>query len=212
MAFPLSLHFLIALQLVILLHNTEQLLKTPPEIIAFKQVERARAIDCNWVWWEQRENAWSVGKKCRSCSCAPNAACLFGANVSEETSIFALMMDLKGGIENVVEIWWDLIIPLCLCCPVAHLKAPVFQMNTVTSALISGVIILGVMSVCFFIFSLTLLKGKSTPVSTLSGVRNPAFNWAPEPSSLQTHSRQCSARGKLQTWLDVCACSHFTGE
>ncbi|KAM7398662.1 hypothetical protein PAMA_006526 [Pampus argenteus] len=58
----------------------------------------------------------------------------------------------------------------------ANLKAPVFQMNTVTSALISGMIILGVMSVCFFIFSLTLLKGKSAPVSTLSGVRNPAFN------------------------------------
>ncbi|KAF1379012.1 hypothetical protein PFLUV_G00196660 [Perca fluviatilis] len=58
----------------------------------------------------------------------------------------------------------------------AHLKAPVFQMNTVTSALISGVIILGVMSVCFFIFSLTLLKGKGTPVNTLSVLRNPAFN------------------------------------
>ncbi|XP_078122193.1 zona pellucida-like domain-containing protein 1a isoform X2 [Sander vitreus] len=58
----------------------------------------------------------------------------------------------------------------------ANLKAPVFQMNTVTSALISGVIILGVMSVCFFIFSLTLLKGKSAPVNTLSGLRNPAFN------------------------------------
>ncbi|KAI9516418.1 Zona pellucida-like domain-containing protein 1 [Dissostichus eleginoides] len=58
----------------------------------------------------------------------------------------------------------------------AHLKAPVFQMNTVTSALISGVIILGAISVCFFIFSLTLLKGKSTPISSLSGVRNPAFN------------------------------------
>ncbi|KAK5918763.1 hypothetical protein CgunFtcFv8_003498 [Champsocephalus gunnari] len=58
----------------------------------------------------------------------------------------------------------------------AHLKAPAFQMNTVTSALISGVIILGAISVCFFIFSLTLLKGKSTPISSLSGVRNPAFN------------------------------------
>ncbi|TMS14613.1 Zona pellucida-like domain-containing protein 1 [Larimichthys crocea] len=58
----------------------------------------------------------------------------------------------------------------------AHLKAPAFQMNTVTSALISGMIILGVMSVCFFIFSLTLLKGKGAPVSSLSGARNPAFN------------------------------------
>lgn len=58
----------------------------------------------------------------------------------------------------------------------AQLKAPEFQMSTITSALISGVIILGVMSVCFFIFSLTLLKGKSTQLSNLSGVRNPAFN------------------------------------
>uniref|UniRef100_A0A3Q1IQA4 Zona pellucida-like domain-containing protein 1 n=1 Tax=Anabas testudineus TaxID=64144 RepID=A0A3Q1IQA4_ANATE len=58
----------------------------------------------------------------------------------------------------------------------AHLKAPAFQMNTVTSVLISGVIILGVMSACFFIFSLTLLKGKSAPVSTLSAAHNPAFS------------------------------------
>lgn len=87
---------------------------------------------------------------------------------------------------------------VCVCAALAHLKAPVFQMNTVTSALISGVIILGVMSVCFFIFSLTILKGKSTPVSSLSGVRNPAFNWAPEHNSPQTllQNRQCWARGK----------------
>ncbi|XP_078142911.1 zona pellucida-like domain-containing protein 1a isoform X1 [Centroberyx gerrardi] len=58
----------------------------------------------------------------------------------------------------------------------AQLNAPVFRMNTVTSALISGVIILGVVSVCFFVFSLTLLKGKSAPANALSGVRNPAFN------------------------------------
>lgn len=45
--------------------------------------------------------AVSVEKKCRSCSCVPNAACLvallhsglFDANVSEEIDIFALMMD-----------------------------------------------------------------------------------------------------------------------
>lgn len=49
-------------------------------------------------------------------------------------------------------------------------------MNTVTSALISGVIILGVMSVCFFIFSLSLLKGKRAPGRSVSGVRNPAFS------------------------------------
>ncbi|XP_070773922.1 zona pellucida-like domain-containing protein 1a [Enoplosus armatus] len=59
----------------------------------------------------------------------------------------------------------------------AHPKAPMFQMNTVTSALISGVIILGVMSTCFFVFSLTLLKGKGAPAGALSGgVRNPAFS------------------------------------
>ncbi|KAG7265708.1 hypothetical protein CRUP_031872 [Coryphaenoides rupestris] len=53
---------------------------------------------------------------------------------------------------------------------------PAFRMNAVTSALLSGVIILGVVSVCFFVLSLTLLKGKSVPASIMSGVRNPAFN------------------------------------
>uniref|UniRef100_A0A3Q3GFM7 Zona pellucida-like domain-containing protein 1 n=1 Tax=Kryptolebias marmoratus TaxID=37003 RepID=A0A3Q3GFM7_KRYMA len=57
-----------------------------------------------------------------------------------------------------------------------NLKTPEFQMNTVTSVLISGVIILGVISVCFFIFSLTLLKGKTFPVTSVSGVHNPTFN------------------------------------
>lgn len=71
---------------------------------------------------------------------------------------------------------WRIWLFIFACTALAHLKAPVFQMNTVTSALISGVIILGIMSVCFFIFSLTLLKGKSAPVGTLSGIRNPAFN------------------------------------
>uniref|UniRef100_A0A3Q3VYE5 Zona pellucida-like domain-containing protein 1 n=1 Tax=Mola mola TaxID=94237 RepID=A0A3Q3VYE5_MOLML len=69
---------------------------------------------------------------------------------------------------------------------VSRVKSPVFQMNTMTSALISGVVILGVMSVCFFIFSLTLMKGKSSPVSSLSGVHNPGLNWETEHNSLPT--------------------------
>lgn len=91
---------------------------------------------------------------------------------------------------------------LCACATLAHLKAPAFQMNTVTSVLISGVIILGVMSACFFIFSLTLLKGKSAPVSTLSAAHNPAFSWA------QCHCRHSLATTMLIEWktADVCAC------
>lgn len=57
-----------------------------------------------------------------------------------------------------------------------QMKTPAFQMNTVTSALLSGVVILGVTSVCFFIFSLSLLKGKRAPVRSASGVHNPAFS------------------------------------
>nr|XP_060626666.1 zona pellucida-like domain-containing protein 1 [Anolis sagrei ordinatus] len=52
-----------------------------------------------------------------------------------------------------------------------------FQLNSVTSALISGIVILGIMSTVFLIFSLLLLHRKwpsSSPV--LSGVRNPVFN------------------------------------
>ncbi|KAJ8275967.1 hypothetical protein COCON_G00077190 [Conger conger] len=58
----------------------------------------------------------------------------------------------------------------------AQLNGPAFRLNSVTSALISGIIILGVMSLCFFVFSLTLLRGKRASPSSLSGVRNPAFN------------------------------------
>ncbi|KAL0993698.1 hypothetical protein UPYG_G00111990 [Umbra pygmaea] len=58
----------------------------------------------------------------------------------------------------------------------AQLNSPVFRMNTVTSALISGIIILGVMSMCFFIFSLTLLKGSRAPPAIMPGAHNSAFN------------------------------------
>uniref|UniRef100_A0A670INS5 Zona pellucida-like domain-containing protein 1 n=1 Tax=Podarcis muralis TaxID=64176 RepID=A0A670INS5_PODMU len=52
-----------------------------------------------------------------------------------------------------------------------------FQLNSVTSALISGVVILGIMSTFFFIFSLTLLHRKwSSSSLVLNGVRNPVFN------------------------------------
>uniref|UniRef100_A0A1A8CIK3 Zona pellucida-like domain containing 1 n=1 Tax=Nothobranchius kadleci TaxID=1051664 RepID=A0A1A8CIK3_NOTKA len=56
------------------------------------------------------------------------------------------------------------------------MKTSEFQMNTTTSLLISGVIVLGVISICFFIFSLTLHKCKSSPVSSRSGVHNPVFD------------------------------------
>ncbi|XP_048350505.1 zona pellucida-like domain-containing protein 1 [Sphaerodactylus townsendi] len=52
-----------------------------------------------------------------------------------------------------------------------------FQMNSVTSALISGVVILGIISIMFLVFSLTLLHRKlsgSSPI--LNGVQNPVFN------------------------------------
>ncbi|MEQ2303889.1 Zona pellucida-like domain-containing protein 1 [Ameca splendens] len=58
----------------------------------------------------------------------------------------------------------------------ALLNAPEFQMNTVTSILISGVIILGVISICFFLFSLMLLKGRSSSATSVSDVQNAAFN------------------------------------
>lgn len=84
------------------------------------------------------------------------------------------MVNVSTPIEELV--YEHICLFLCAYAVLAHLKAPVFQMNTVTSTLISGVIILGVMSICFFIFSLTLLKGKSAPVSSLSATHNPAFS------------------------------------
>ncbi|XP_073526559.1 zona pellucida-like domain-containing protein 1 [Phyllobates terribilis] len=51
-----------------------------------------------------------------------------------------------------------------------------FQMNSITSALISGVVILGVTSIGFFIISLALLNRNKKNSLVLCGVRNPAFN------------------------------------
>lgn len=58
----------------------------------------------------------------------------------------------------------------------AHLNSPPFKMNSVTSVLISAIAILAVMSMCFFILSLSLLRRKSTPPTPLSGTHNPAFS------------------------------------
>ncbi|XP_056323176.1 zona pellucida-like domain-containing protein 1a [Danio aesculapii] len=58
----------------------------------------------------------------------------------------------------------------------AQLNGPPFKMNSVTSALISAIAILAVMSMCFFILSMSLLRGKQMPATPLSGSHNPAFS------------------------------------
>ncbi|KFV42544.1 Zona pellucida-like domain-containing protein 1, partial [Tyto alba] len=58
----------------------------------------------------------------------------------------------------------------------SHPNGPPFQLNAVTSALISGIVILGITSVFFFVCSLTLLHRKWPSSSVLSGIRNPVFN------------------------------------
>uniref|UniRef100_K7GAS7 Zona pellucida-like domain-containing protein 1 n=1 Tax=Pelodiscus sinensis TaxID=13735 RepID=K7GAS7_PELSI len=58
----------------------------------------------------------------------------------------------------------------------AHPNGPPFQLNSVTSALISGIVILGTMSVFFFACSLTLLRRKWSSSSVLGGIQNLAFN------------------------------------
>ncbi|NXQ16515.1 ZPLD1 protein, partial [Peucedramus taeniatus] len=57
-----------------------------------------------------------------------------------------------------------------------HPNGPPFQMNTVTSALISGIVVLGISSIFFFVCSLTLLHRNWPNSSVLSGIRNPVFN------------------------------------
>ncbi|NXL44066.1 ZPLD1 protein, partial [Podilymbus podiceps] len=58
----------------------------------------------------------------------------------------------------------------------SHTNGPPFQLNSVTSTLISGVVILGITSIFFFLCSLTLLHRKWPNSSVLSGIRNPVFN------------------------------------
>ncbi|GAB0177743.1 zona pellucida-like domain-containing protein 1 [Grus japonensis] len=58
----------------------------------------------------------------------------------------------------------------------AHTNGPPFQLNSVTSTLISGVVILGITSIFFFVCSLTLLHRRWPNSSVLSGIRNPVFN------------------------------------
>ncbi|NWI48721.1 ZPLD1 protein, partial [Calyptomena viridis] len=58
----------------------------------------------------------------------------------------------------------------------AHPDGPHFQLNSVTSALISGIVVLGISSIFFFVCSLTLLHRKWPNSSVLSGIQNPIFN------------------------------------
>ncbi|KAH0507051.1 Zona pellucida-like domain-containing protein 1 [Microtus ochrogaster] len=55
------------------------------------------------------------------------------------------------------------------------LNAPSFQLNAVTSSLISGMVILGVMSFSLLVCSLALLHRKGSNSLVLNGVRNPVF-------------------------------------
>lgn len=54
---------------------------------------------------------------------------------------------------------------------------PSQPMHPVTSALISGVVILGGVSVGFLLLSLHLLQKSRLPTSSTSGVWNPTFKW-----------------------------------
>lgn len=53
---------------------------------------------------------------------------------------------------------------------------PPFQLNAVTSALISGMVILGVMSFSLLLCSLALLQRKTPTNLVLNGIRNPVFD------------------------------------
>ncbi|OWK00455.1 hypothetical protein Celaphus_00019548, partial [Cervus elaphus hippelaphus] len=53
---------------------------------------------------------------------------------------------------------------------------PPFQLNAVTSALISGVVILGVMSFALLLCSLALLHRRAPASLVLNGIRNPVFD------------------------------------
>uniref|UniRef100_A0A672UKC2 ZP-C domain-containing protein n=1 Tax=Strigops habroptila TaxID=2489341 RepID=A0A672UKC2_STRHB len=58
----------------------------------------------------------------------------------------------------------------------AHPEGPPFQLNSITTALISGIVILGITSIFFFVCSLALLHRKWPNSSVLTGIRNPVFN------------------------------------
>ncbi|CAO2631753.1 Zona pellucida-like domain-containing protein 1 [Lemmus lemmus] len=55
------------------------------------------------------------------------------------------------------------------------LSVPSFQLNAVTSSLISGMVILGVMTFSLLVCSLALLRRKGSNNLVLNGVRNPVF-------------------------------------
>uniref|UniRef100_A0A4W3K897 Zona pellucida-like domain-containing protein 1 n=1 Tax=Callorhinchus milii TaxID=7868 RepID=A0A4W3K897_CALMI len=57
-----------------------------------------------------------------------------------------------------------------------NMNMSTLPMNSVTSALISGTVILGIMSISFFIISVFLLNRKRQHSSALAGIRNPVFN------------------------------------
>uniref|UniRef100_A0A2K6DIR6 Zona pellucida-like domain-containing protein 1 n=1 Tax=Macaca nemestrina TaxID=9545 RepID=A0A2K6DIR6_MACNE len=55
-------------------------------------------------------------------------------------------------------------------------SVPPFQLNSITSALISGMVILGVMSFSLLLCSLALLHRKGPTSLVLNGIRNPVFD------------------------------------
>ncbi|XP_030060972.1 zona pellucida-like domain-containing protein 1 [Microcaecilia unicolor] len=58
----------------------------------------------------------------------------------------------------------------------AQLNGAPFQLNSVTSALISGTVLLGITAFCFFVLSIILLNRKRHNSLVLTDIRNPVFN------------------------------------
>ncbi len=101
-------------------------------------------------------------------------------------------------------LYWPPLTPALpsLCPPAASGSSQ--HLNAVTSALISGVVVLGVMSLGLFILSLRLLR-KPSP-SSLTGVWNPSFRWPWRPNPECTEIRQtifghCSRMSQNCHWL-----------
>lgn len=71
------------------------------------------------------------------------------------------------------------VLSFCYCSPFPPPASgdPSHSMNPVTSALISGVVILGVISVGFLLLLLHLLQKSRLPMAAASGVWNPSFKW-----------------------------------